>query len=337
MKCCPKCGKEVTNETQKFCVGCGAPLQENKENKVESATVETQNAETAKADETPVEKVAEPTPTTDVPYNASTQKEGLVDKIKSMDVKVLAIVVVAIIAVIILFNMIFGGKAYLDPVNNYLKLLNNRNTDYVAVQTALSGDKLGNMQKDLLDILKKADAEIYSDYTIKDMIDESNDNLEDFYDDADDEFEKWKIKFEEKKAKKMDKDDLKDLADDLADEYEDTLDSYTDMLEDEDEIEDTADQMNIDEKDVEKFLKASIKSYEYLAEGKISEAYEVRGKFIIESKDDTLKTDTIKFVVAKIDGSWVYIPQDHVDFDDDDDDIFYPVRRSLNNGTLSIF
>lgn len=318
---CPKCGKEVTNETQKFCDGCGAPLQEN------LAT-----GETPVVEETPVAPV--PQTTSGFDFNA------ILEKVKSGDKKAIGIVVgaiaVVVVVVLLLGSLLFGGGNYMDPLNAYMKAMNSRNGEYLEVETVLSGDKLGKIQRDLMNAYLEVDAEYYYDYSFEDRIDDGTDYLDDFYDNADDEYEDWKITFEKKDAEKLDKDEREDMTESMNDSFSDYLDDLEDMLEDDDDLEAFADNYDIDEDEAETIIKEMIKYCKFFADGNVQDAYEVKGKFIIESEDGTLETDTVELRFVKINGSWIYFGSgDYIEFDDDDEWIFDMIESDLNYGSMT--
>lgn len=237
------------------------------------------------------------------------------------------------VAVILLFIIIRAliAKPYMEPVEDFMKLMNKRSTSYeemVKVQLP------GFAQKKFAAVFsaaKKSDE-------FMDSLENELDYLEDYYEDAEDEFEKWKLSFELKKAEKMDEDeldDLKDYLEDYFDDYvEDTVDEIEDTLDDEDELEEMADSMDMSEKEAKKFCKAYIaflKTYEDL---KVTDGYEVKGKFIIKSKDGDCKTDTLTFQVLKVNGDWCYYgisDSNSYGFKGDDEGVLNFLYSCLNN------
>ena len=314
---CPKCGTEMANENQKFCISCGAPIQEN--------PTEGANAGTDANDF--------------VNQVKSGDVNGIIEQAKAGDKKTIGILVgagVAVVAVVVLIgSLLFGGGGYMDPINKYMKALNSQSTDYLEVETALSGSKLGKIQRDMFQAYVDADAERWGE-SYDDMLDDGADSLEDFYDYADDEYGKWKITFEKKDAEKMDKDDIEEMTENMNDSFEYMYDECEDMLKDDDEIEDMADSLEIDEKDAEKIVKQMMEYCKFFAEGKVQDAYEVKGKFIIESEDGTFETDTVELRVAKINGSWIYFGSgDYIMFEDDDEYCFDKIASDLNFGSMT--
>lgn len=316
MAFCPNCGNGIPEgSTDKFCSSCGHPLQEN----VNPETTE------KKENEINTEEIKEAAKNVSV--------DEIITQAKSGNKKVIGIAIGAVAAVIVLFILIgslFGGN-YMDPVNAYMKAINDRETDYTIVTTALLGDKVSEKSQKVTGLFIDAEAELWEDYTYEDVIKDSSEEYEDCYDNIDDEFESWSISFEEKNAEKLDKDDLEDMAEDFDDDFSDAYDDLQDQLEDEDDIEEFADSYNIDEDEAKKIMQAQLEFLEMFVDCKVQDGYEVKGKFIIEADGDTYETDTIKFTVIKVNGSWIYMgSDDYISFEDDDDYLFYKLTNSLN-------
>ena len=245
----------------------------------------------------------------------------IINQAKSGNKKVIGIAVGAVAGVIVLFLLIsslFGG-GYMDPVNKYIKMINKQDTDYYGVRGVLQGSKLEKSSAKIREAFIAADAEIYGD-SIEDYYEEYTENMEDMYDDVLDEYDSYKVSFEKKDAQKMDKDDLEDMVDDMKDYYED----YVEDLED---------------KDAEKILKAQINHYKQFAEGKITAGYEVKGKFIVKvDGKDEYETDSVKLMIVKFNGQWVYAGcEDYINIDEDGDDEAYVLDSLLgilNNSSL---
>ena len=264
----------------------------------------------------------------------------IINQAKSGNKKVIGIAVGAVAGVIVLFLLIsslFGG-GYMDPVNKYIKMINKQDTDYYGVRGVLQGSKLEKSSAKIREAFIAADAEIYGD-SIEDYYEEYTENMEDMYDDVLDEYDSYKVSFEKKDAQKMDKDDLEDMVDDMKDYYEDYVEDLEDTLEDDDDLENFADNYDIDEKDAEKILKAQINHYKQFAEGKITAGYEVKGKFIVKvDGKDEYETDSVKLMIVKFNGQWVYAGcEDYINIDEDGDDEAYVLDSLLgilNNSSL---
>ncbi len=245
----------------------------------------------------------------------------------------IAIPVAAAVLLIIIISAL-SSKPYMEPVEDFMKLMNKRSTN---VEKMLKLQVPGFAKKEyaaFISAAKKSD-------DFEDILDDTKEYLEDSYEDADDEFEKWKLSFELKKAEKMDKDDLEDLKDYLEDFYddylEDTVDDIEDELDDEDELEDLADELDMSEKEVKKFAQAYIKYLKAYEDMKVTAGYEVKGKFIIKSKDGDCKTDTVTFRVIKVNGDWCYYgfsDSGSYGFNDDDEGVFYFLYDLLDSRWL---
>lgn len=334
MSFCPSCGKELSAEesTAKYCAYCGKPLA------AEEPVVE----EPPVAEEAPVAEevpVAEEAPATEEAPKAEAKPSidveaikaklielkdkalvlcdkviekaktvpaiaGVLEKIdKKFYPAVVAAPVVVVLLVLILLIGAFSSGSYMSPLNDFLNQANKKTANEQKLTSTLMADFRYDLMKKVSDIMKDND-----DYN--DSIENANDDLEDAFDELDDEFDNWKIKFEVKSKEKLDKDDVEDLQDTLDDYYddyvEDMIDNFDDILDDEDKLEDYADLMDIDEKEVTKLLNAYKKYYESFEDVKVSEVYEVKGKFIVTADKDEFKTETVKLFFAKINGNWVY-------------------------------
>lgn len=334
MSFCPSCGKELSAEESnaKFCAYCGKPLAAE-EPVVEEAPV---------VEETPVTEEApatEEAPTTEEAPKAEAKQgidveaikaklielkdkalelcdkviekaktvpaiAGILEKIDSKFYPaVVAAPIVVVLLVLILVIGAFSSGSYMSPLNDFLNQANKKTADEQKLTSTLMSDSRYNLMKKVIAIMEKSDS--YAD-----SIEKTNDRLEEDFEKLDDEFDKWKIKFETKSKEKLDKDDVEDLQESLEDYYDDyaekMIDQFDDILEDDDKLEDYADMMDLKEKEVEQLLKAYIKYYESFENVKVSEAYEVKGKFIVTADKDEFKTETVKLFFAKINGNWVY-------------------------------
>lgn len=226
-----------------------------------------------------------------------------------------------------------GGGGYMTPVDNLMAAMNKKETDPMKLLTVMAPDfAAGEMESVMKSMMKMSD-------DMEDYMEDAVEEMEDMYEEIDDEFDKWKISFEEKKAEKIEKDDLEDYADEIEDYYKDNLKSSVksmeEALEDDDLLEDFADMLDIDEKDAKSLIKSMIKYMEAYEELKVTAGYEVKGKFILKSGKDTYETDTVKFVVLKINGSWVYMgAEESVRFEDDDDYLFSFFYSQLRGSSL---
>lgn len=298
---CEKCGKELAEGEQCTCTAEGA-VQESV-----AEAVSTQEATVA-------EVVAE------------VKEEPVAEKKPAMDKNKLTIigVVAAVVVLLLLVAVIAGGsKGYMEPVEDFMKEINKKNTNPVEVYGTLMPDFAADLY---LNCHKQYSA--MEEYL--DIYEEGVDNLEDYYDDCDDEFDKWKLSFEMRKASKLDKDDLEDIQDDILDDYykdnylKDEAKMIEDLLEDDDDLEDAADDSELSVSKVKSILKAHLKYVQAYEELKVTAGYEVKGKFVVKSGKDEYDTETVEFVVLKINGDWTYwgLESGSLSFDDDDENCF---------------
>lgn len=217
-----------------------------------------------------------------------------------------AVIGVVALLLIVLIASLAGGKPYKKMIDEYVKLVNKKSTNTEAYQYALMAEGRVKLQKDLIKVAKKLE----DTDDIKDAQEDAKEAMADQYEDLDDEYGKWKLSYEIKSAKKMDDKDLKDYQKAAKNYYKDYVKPqvkfYEDMLEDDDELEDYADELDVKEKDVKKFLKATLKQAQDLEDMEITAGYEVKVKFFVKTKEDEYKTDMVKVIVLKANGDWVY-------------------------------
>lgn len=347
MSFCPKCGSTIPEgSTEKFCSTCGQPIEGN-------VAPETKNESSINTDEV-IEKGKEIVE--DVAEKGKTIANDVVEKVKSVDVNevvndakagnkkaigIIAGVVAVVVLVVIIIANVFGGGSYMDPINDYIKAINKQETDYYTFAEALKGSKITKAQKKEVNALIDSGYEVYGDSYEdywEDYLEEYSDGLEDIYDEVSDEYDDWKLSFETKNAEKLDSDDLEDYADDINDYYEEEVEYYEDLLDDEDELEDFADLLDMDEDDVEKMIKAELDYYKNFVGCKVSAGYEIKGKFIVNADGDEYETEYVKLVVLKINGDWVYCgTEDYISIDTDGDDEAYVLNYLLNKFSRGLY
>lgn len=215
-----------------------------------------------------------------------------------------AVIGVVALLLIVLIVSLAGGKPYKKMLDDYVSLVNKKSTDVSAYKYALMADGRVKTHKDLEKLAKKiADED-------DDSEEEAKEAKADQYEDLNDEYDKWKLSYEIKSAKKMDEKDLKSYQKAAKNHYKDVVKEQVkyieDILEDDDELEDLADDMDVKEKDLKKFLKATLEQAKDLDDMEITAGYEVKVKFFVKTKDDEYKTDMVKVVVLKANGDWVY-------------------------------
>lgn len=259
---------------------------------------------------------------------------------------VLAVILLAIVAlvVVLLLNSDGGSSkskkddkekeqksTYMDPIDNYLAVINKRNTDAVDFVEAMIPEFAVKKFHAMVEIYAKSD--YYGD-DIEDM----SDDLADYYDDCDDEYDTWKISFEKKEAEKMDEDALEDYKEEVEEYYEDDLsymvESLEEIMEDEDYLEDVADSFELSEEDARELVENMLAYYKCYEDIKVTAGYEVKGKFVLKADGETYETEYMKFVVLKIDGSWVYCglaDYGYLGFEGEDSGVFSFFFRELRS------
>ncbi len=249
-----------------------------------------------------VEPVSEPTVTPVSQTTAASQSLALAKPNKNNNKTVLGIiagvVVIALIAIIVLLvSNLFGGSK--DPVESLLKTVNAKETDVTVFIDKALPDFVSDKVDTIFTVLKKTD-----DY--EDLMEEAAESLEDAYDDIEDEYgKKWSIEFDSKKTD-LDKDELEEIAERYEALYDDYLEDIYDTLSDvdDDDIEDLADMYDISEKDAKKMITALTELAGSFEKIKVTDGYELKGKFIIKSKDDEDKSDKVTITVIKLNGEW---------------------------------
>ena len=194
-------------------------------------------------------------------------------------------------------------STYMDPVNDFIKLVNKREVDALALKNAFIPDFATKKYNKIMGYFEKSDV-------FQEELEWENESLEDIYEECEEEFGDWKISFEEKSAQKIEDNNLKEYSTYVEDYYEDYMEDFQDeledMLEDDDDIEYYADVWELSEEQTHKIFEAWISYMEEYKDAKVSAGYEVKGKFILKSEGDEYETDYMKFVVLNINGSWVY-------------------------------
>lgn len=211
---------------------------------------------------------------------------------------------VIVLLLIIIIAVAAGGGGYMDPINNYLSAVNKRNADPIVLGTAMMPENKAKLYKDVMKQMSKAE-------DVADAFEDQTEYYEDMYEELDDEYEKWKISFKVESKEKLDKTDLSDIQDELEDFYEDYCEDYIenieDTLDDDDDIEDAAESLDIKESQVKSILKATKKCYESYDKVKVTEGYEIKGKFVIKYDDKERESEEfVRLVVVKVNGDWGY-------------------------------
>lgn len=227
---------------------------------------------------------------------------------------VVLILILAVVAVILLLNKDSDDKddkkdkeekskksSYMEPMDDFLKEFNDKNTDYTEVYAALMPDDAAELYLEVNKYLGKSD--VYMDEYEYDV-----DYVEDCYDDLDDAYGEWEISFEKANATKLTGEDLDSMNAALADYYEDELEYLADGIRQilDYELDSTAESFEMETKDMEKTLQKWQDYLLYYEDAEITAAYEVTGKFILQTEDGTYESDEVLFCFAKINGSWTF-------------------------------
>ena len=316
MRFCTHCGKQILDDAQQFCDACGKPIEESTPEL--NPTPTGANTSTNEA-------------LNDVMKKSANVVNEVIEKVKVLDKKVLLGGAGAAVVVIILIALLLGGSgSYMDPLNDYLKLANKQTTEYMEYEWALMPDFRANASKKAVKAMMEID-------DMQESFEEDNESFEDYYDEINDEYDKWNIRFEVKSKEKLDKDDIEDLNDRLEDDIEraeEDVEWVEEVLEDDDMIEMYAEALNSDEEDMITYLKATKIVSETYVDNKITAAYEVKGKFIIEADKDEFETNTVKLIFVKIDGDWSFAGADEYISIEDSEGHFDFIIRELNRYNL---
>ncbi len=265
-------------------------------------------------------------------YNQSTSNPR--SKGRNKLLWILPIVLGAILLTVIIF--ISSSSSHMDPVNDFVEKINSRRTNPMEIIGSMSPDFADDALNRVYQLMMKSD-ELKEEFADIEVF------LEDMYDACDDEYDQWKLSFDMRSESKMGKEDLEDLQDSYEYFFESCeygANDINEILSDEDEIDDLVDEIDIDVKDAKEILKAMRTYYTNYKDAKITEAYEVKGKFIVTADKETYKTNTVTYVVAKVKGDWVYcgMVDDYIDyFEDENSGCFNFIQNYLNNSYLRDF
>lgn len=283
-----------------FCTKCGKELTENEVCSCQQeAPVEAPKAETPQSTEAPKAESSK----AEVPQPEVTSQPEAKKQPNKMLVP--AVIGVVVILLIVLIASLAGGKPYKKMLDEYVSLVNKKSTDVDAYDYALMAEGRVKFAKEMQKTMLKIDEDS------KDLLEEEKEEKADAYEECNDEFEGWKLSYEIKSADKMSEKDLKSYQKDAKSYYKDyikpVIKNMEEILEnDDDEIEEGADELDISEKEYKSLVKTTLKQYKDFEDMEITKGYEVKVKFTVKTKDDEYKADTVKVVVLKVNGDWVY-------------------------------
>ena len=198
------------------------------------------------------------------------------------------IAVAAIIVIVLLFKLIFGGgkTAFLD---NWTSYYNARKTDTQKGYTAQYGEVIGKF--------KYEEAKLIAELTGNedDWEDDFADEMDETYEYYNDSYgDNWKVEYDVTKEKELKKSDLEN--------YQDQWDNMIDNIDDAIDALDNNDDYS--KKDIEELTDFYEGWIDKFSDMEVTKGYTLTVKMIIEGDDDR-ERDTDKIVVLKIGGSWV--------------------------------
>ncbi len=303
-----------------FCTSCGKEIAEGEVCSCQQAA--------PKAEEVKAEPKKEVKAEAKKEVKEAPKKEAPADKKKSV-LPLLIVAAVVVLAVVIAI-VVATSKSYLKPIDKYVALINEKNTDYREYQYALMADSRVKAAK------KFAEANMAKD-SYQNAIEDNADAWEKNFDRCDDELDSWKFTYEVKSKEKMDEDDLKDLQKscerNFRDNIKDQIEDIEDILDDKDDLEDEADDADIDAKEMKAIYKAQVDMLKGREKAEITKGYEVKIKFTLESEDDNYKSENVKIRIVKMNGDWVYAgTTEGIGLEKD---MFYFIVNYLNNSYLN--
>lgn len=299
-----------------FCTKCGKELKEG-----EVCSCQQENVQAEK-----VEPVATE-PTVEKPVEVK-QESTFVSPAK----KNMTPIIIGGVAVLLILVLIFalGGKGYKKPLDQYVDLMNKKMADTRECNYVLMGKKKVKLQQKLEKAMLKSE-----DHA--DSVEESLEMQEERFEECSDELGKWKLSYELKNVKKLEEKDIKKYQKNIESYYEDIVENQIeqveDTLDDEDELEEMADSMDISEKEAEAIAKAKLKLYSALEDTEVSAGYELKVKFYLKSSEEEYKTETVKVLMLKVNGDWVYAGPINGRFSFDENLVNFMVNN-LNNSYL---
>lgn len=213
------------------------------------------------------------------------------------------IAAVAVVVAVVVLILVLGAGGYKKPVDALTKAVNSHVTSVDKLASAALPGFAESAYKKAVKVLKSSD-------DVKDAIKEAEESLEEVYDDMDDEYGKgWKVVFDYGKGEKVDKDDFEDIADTYSALYDSFFEDAIDEIKDFDkyDYEDMADSLDIKVADAKSLCKTATDFMSKFEECKVTGAYELTGRLIIQDKKGKTveKSDKITVRVIKLNGDWM--------------------------------
>lgn len=246
---------------------------------------------------------------------------------------ILGLVAILVIVLFVVVKISTNSKSYLKPVNDYIALVNKKNSSYIDYQKVRKPDFVEKA-------FEKYYQEALSSDTFIEMVGERQKYLKECYESLDNESDKWKLSFAMDSNYEMDEDDIEEFQDDYDDYFEDYTEEYIDSLKaalkDEEILAQYSESLNVSDTMAEDILKAQIEYMEEYKKVKITAGYEIRGSFSIRIQDEEYSTGTVKFAVVKANGDWCYwgpVDEEIIAFEFDDADVEF-IEDYLNSNIL---
>lgn len=273
-----------------FCTKCGKELAENEVCSCQQE-VKAEAPQTAEAPQAPIQQ-------------APVAQEAPVAEKKSNKIVVPVIIGVVVILLVVLAVALLGGKPYKKMLDEYVSLVNEKNEDPSTYEYALMADGRVKLAKDVEKAFLKVEE-------TKEYYEEQKESKVEAYENIEEEYEGWELSYEIKSAEKLSEKDLKSYQKDAKSYYKENIKplvkNQEEILENEDdEIEEGAENLDISTSEYKALVKATLKQNQDLEGMEITKGYEVKVKFYVKTKDDEYKADTVKVVVLKVNGDWVY-------------------------------
>lgn len=279
---CQNCGQEIPDDSR-FCDYCGQPQQVYDG----QGTGEQQGYG----------------PYGEPPVNYDTQGYGnqpvYGTEPKRNSGKMIGIIacLLAAVVIIVILRACFGGKPT-TPLNNIQKIINKQETDITKIVDATTPGFVSDAYKDMLKVL-----EGNKEYkkTIKEILENSEDQIDDLwsysFDDLEDEYGKnVKISYKVKKKEKLTKDEKKSISEGYA-AFADLSSGVTDC------IENLGKCTELSDKEINKLVKIVEKLEKKLEKIKVTDGYLMTIDLKVKGKEDD-DSEKVDIVVIKVDGDW---------------------------------
>ena len=204
------------------------------------------------------------------------------------------IAVAAIIVIVLLFNLIFGG-GWKSVIKDRVKCYNKQTTDVKDYYIATYGEICGEFNYEQAKLIAKLTDEDDWEEDAEEEIEETYEYFEKSFGDD------WEIDYEIKSNKALSDSKIDDAQDSWESAVE-SLENILDTLEDIDDPKDYNDEL--DEDDLEDLIKFYEKWHKKLEKMEVKKGYKVKYNMIIEGEDGDSK-EKVTTNIVKIDGEWM--------------------------------